>query len=208
MISVIIPAFNEERVIESTLKSLPSDVEKIVVCNACTDNTAEIARKYGKVVELSEKGVSKARNRGVEEASFDKIIFLDADIKVDENVISMILESNANIGTTKVKSNSDYKIDRTIMWLKSNIHRFGFNTGLIFCTKEMYERIGGFDESKVIHEDGKFLRAGKKKGRFDVLDCYVFNDMRRFRQKGYLRIVWFWVRETLFSSGKDYDAVR
>jgi len=190
------------------LKSLPSDVEKIVVCNACTDNTAEIAEKYGLVLKTDKKGVSHARNLGAKAAKYDKLIFLDADIKVDENVVSKVLESNANIGTTKVKSGSNHKIDRVVMGLKSKMHRFGFNTGLIFCTKEMYERIGGFDESKVIHEDGKFLRYGKKKGRFDVLDCYVFNDMRRFRQKGYLGIVWFWVKETLFSSGKDYDAVR
>ena len=140
-ITVIIPAYNEESVIEGTLKSLPKDIEIIVICNGCTDKTAEIAKKYAKVIEIEKKGVANARNQGAKVATYDKLVFLDADVQVDENVIGQILDTKANIGTTKVKPNNNNLIDKIMMFLKSKIHRFGFNTGLIFCTKEIYNKI-------------------------------------------------------------------
>ena len=208
MLSVIIPAYNEQSVIERTLKNLPENIEKIVVCNACTDKTAKIAKKYGKVIETPKKGVSHARNLGAKHAKYNKLVFLDADILISKDTIPKIIKTNANIGTTKVKPNSKLLIDKIIMFLKTQVHRFGFNTGLIFCTKEIYEKVNGFDESMTIHEDGKFLRKCKKIGKFKVLDSYVYNNMRRFRKKGYLKIVYYWIKETLFFSGKDYESIK
>jgi glycosyltransferase involved in cell wall biosynthesis len=207
MLSVIIPAYNEESVIERALKGLPK-VQKIVVCNGCTDNTAKIAKKYAEVIETPKKGVSHARNLGVKLAKHDKLVFLDADIKLDNKTIPLIVKTNSNIGTTKVKADSDKFFDKLTMLLKSNIHWMGFNTGLIYCTKEMFHKVNGFDESKIIHEDGKFLRDCKKLGNFKVLDSYVYNDMRRFRKKGYLNIMWYWIKETVLPTKKDYDSIR
>ena len=51
-VSVIIPAYNEESVIETTLKSIPENVQKIVICNACTDKTAEIAYKKATKINI------------------------------------------------------------------------------------------------------------------------------------------------------------
>ena len=207
-VSVIIPAYNEESVIENTLKSIPENTQKIVICNACTDKTAEIARKYAEVIELPKKGVSYARNVGAKMAKHDKLVFLDADIKLDNKTIPSIIKTNANIGTTKVKADSNNLIHKTMMFLKSNTHWIGFSTGLVFCTKEIYDKVGGFDESMVIHEDGKFLRSGKKIGEYKILDSFVYNNMRRYRKKGFLSIAYYWVKETLFFSGKDYEAIR
>ncbi|MAG77953.1 hypothetical protein CL616_01160 [archaeon] len=207
-ISIIIPAYNEENEIEKTLKNIPNNVQKIVICNGCNDKTVQIAKKYAQVIETPKKGVSHARNLGVKLAKHDKLIFLDADIKMDEKTIPLILKTNANIGTTKVKANSNHPIDNAVMFLKSQIHCLGFNTGLIFCTKEMFHKVNGFDESMTIHEDGNFLRKCKKQGNFKVLDTHVYNNMRRFRKQGYLKIIYYWIKETLFFSGKDYEAIR
>ena len=106
-LSIIIPAYNEEKYIEETLKTINKG-EIIVVCNACTDNTAEIARKYtNKVIELPVKGVSRARNIGAQFASNNRLIFLDADIKIDNKLLDAIEKTNYNIGTSKVKSQTD-----------------------------------------------------------------------------------------------------
>lgn len=207
-LSVIMPAHNEEKTIERTLLSLPTNIQKIVVCNACTDKTAEIAKKYAKVIEVQKKSVSYARNLGVQHAKHDKLVFLDADTCVDNYLIPMIINTNATIGTCKVKPNNRHPLDKFMMLIKSNIHRMGFCTGLIFCTKEIYHKVGGFDESIVIHEDGKFLRSAKKFGKFKVLNSYVYNDMRRFRKKGYLKNFHYWIKETFSPSGKDYETIR
>jgi glycosyltransferase involved in cell wall biosynthesis len=85
-ISVVVPALNEEKYIGQCLSSLlaqsyPRELyEIIVVDNASTDRTSEIARGFGvKVVYEPERGVSRARHRGAEEASGEIIAGMDAD---------------------------------------------------------------------------------------------------------------------------------
>ena len=83
IISVIIPAYNEENSIGRVLNDLPQDKLKeiIVVNNASTDNTAEVARINGaKVVEESCRGYGAACLRGISEvSSSDIVVFLDGD---------------------------------------------------------------------------------------------------------------------------------
>lgn len=86
LISVVIPAYNTEkyisRAIESILRqSRPAD-EIIVVDDGSTDKTAEIVRGYGEKVKYFHQenaGPGSARNKGIEEASFEWITFLDSD---------------------------------------------------------------------------------------------------------------------------------
>ncbi|GIW67109.1 MAG: hypothetical protein KatS3mg095_1007 [Candidatus Parcubacteria bacterium] len=80
-ISVIIPAYNEEKGIENTLKRIPKEVfEIIVVDNNSTDKTAEIAKKLGaKVVKETKQGYGYALQKGFNIAQGDIIVTLDAD---------------------------------------------------------------------------------------------------------------------------------
>lgn len=89
MISVIIPAYNAEKTIENAVKSIVDSAindkfEIIIVENGSTDNTLEIAIKLKKtykgiMVYQSQKGVSNARNLGIEKANGEWICFVDAD---------------------------------------------------------------------------------------------------------------------------------
>ena len=86
IISVVVPALNEQKYIGKCLSSLrvqtyPRELyEIIVVDNASTDRTAEIARGFGvKVVHEPEGGVGRARHRGAEEARGEIIAGTDAD---------------------------------------------------------------------------------------------------------------------------------
>lgn len=88
--SVIIPAFNEETVIGRTLDSLLSSIgsreaEVVVVCNGCTDNTFEVARRAGPRVQVLEtplQGKCAAINLGEHHVRTFPRIYLDADITV------------------------------------------------------------------------------------------------------------------------------
>ena len=207
-ISVIIPAYNEKRYIEKTLQAL-HDVEIIVVCNACTDTTKDIAEKYAtKLLVLQEKGVSRARNAGAKIASHSRLVFLDADILVENDLFQKIAHSPYTIGTSLVKADSSSLLDQYMMTLKSQLHRFGYCTGLIFCDKDLFERAGQFEEELSKKEDGRFLRRAKKIGKYGVVDGYVYNNLRRFRAKGYLSEIWYWIREYLFPSEEEYESVR
>jgi glycosyltransferase involved in cell wall biosynthesis len=83
MISVVIPAHNEERVIGRCLGAVAGqDVDVVVVCNGCSDATATIARSFGpsvRVETIPEASKSAALNRGDEFARYFPRIYLDAD---------------------------------------------------------------------------------------------------------------------------------
>lgn len=94
--SVVIPAFNEERLIGDCLQSLARQnfaggYEVIVVDNNCTDRTAEIARLYGATVVPEETpGVCAARHRGTLTAAGEIVVSTDADTMFDPGWLSGI----------------------------------------------------------------------------------------------------------------------
>lgn len=82
--SVIIPAHNEANKIkiglESVCKQTFKDYELIVVCDACTDNTEEIAKQYGaRTACINAHSDGAARNKGIEMSQGEYLIFADAD---------------------------------------------------------------------------------------------------------------------------------
>ncbi len=94
--SIIIPAYNAEKTIERTLNSVLkqkfNNYEVIVVENGSIDNTSEIVDKYiSDYVHLihSKKGVSCARNRGIDFASGEWILFLDADDELNCDALTV-----------------------------------------------------------------------------------------------------------------------
>lgn len=207
-LSIIIPAYNEEKYIEKTLQAIKG-AEVIVVCNGCTDKTEEIARRYAnKVIVLEKKGVSYARNHGAKAALHSRLVFLDADIVVDENVLEKVSQSPYTIGTCLVRADSSSFLDKVMMKVKSQIHRFGFCTGLIFCDRNIFEKAGGFEETLTKKEDGRFLRRAKKIGNYGVVQGYVINNLRRFRARGYISEMWYWMKEYILPSKKEYESVR
>ena len=87
MISVIIPLYNKQEQIKNTLKSVLNqtfqDFEVIIVDDGSTDRSAQEAEKIVddriRLIRQDNAGVSAARNRGIEEAKYNLIAFLDAD---------------------------------------------------------------------------------------------------------------------------------
>jgi glycosyltransferase involved in cell wall biosynthesis len=96
MISFIIPAHNEERLIGHTLHQLARAAlaaghpfEVVVVDDASNDRTAAIAREHGaRVIAVSHRQIAASRNAGARAASGVMFVFVDADTIVNEAVIS------------------------------------------------------------------------------------------------------------------------
>jgi glycosyltransferase involved in cell wall biosynthesis len=87
MISIVIPAHNEAAVIARTLSNLldgaqPGELEVVVVANACTDNTADIARSFPgvRVIETATPGKTNALNLGEQATSAFPRFYVDADV--------------------------------------------------------------------------------------------------------------------------------
>src|SRR5262249_4514389 len=101
-----IPARNEESFIRGCLESIATaaenfdgEVEVIVALNRCTDKTEEIARCYGAaIVNEDSKNLARIRNRGVEAATGDVIVTIDADSRMTPN---MLLEISRRLATGK-----------------------------------------------------------------------------------------------------------
>jgi glycosyltransferase involved in cell wall biosynthesis len=95
MISIVVPAHNESSVIARTLSawtgdSGPDEIDVVVVCNGCTDNTASIARQFGPMVRVCESEVASkayALNLGDQISRAFPRIYVDADIVISVRAI-------------------------------------------------------------------------------------------------------------------------
>lgn len=209
--SVIIPAHNEELYIEKTLSSIPNSIEKIVVCNGCTDSTEKIAKKYAKVISIPDKNVSIARNLGAKNSSGNILIFLDADTYfTSEKSFSEIEKTlkNSVVGTCKSIPDSKSLKAAFVIIFKNLFLWTHWTSGIIFCTKETFEKIQGFNENLTKKEDRDFVKRCLKYGKFGVANCYVVNSMRRYEKYGYFKLPLYWIKESIFKSKKDYPVVR
>lgn len=125
-ISVVIPAYNEEKYLSKTLISIaqldrkPDEI--IVIDGGSTDKTASIAKQYGaRPVTIEHRGIGYARQKGLMAATCDAVAFTDADTIVPHDWLSKIEESLNNPNVVGVYSG--YKIDEG--WL---IYRFFINS--------------------------------------------------------------------------------
>jgi glycosyltransferase involved in cell wall biosynthesis len=211
MISFIIPAHQEEKYIERTLRDIPNNFEKIVVCNSCTDQTYNIAKKYAKVINISEKNVSKARNLGAQISKNDFLVFLDADTKLSKNAFSLLLRLKDKniIGTFKMKYDKNKIYLRLISFVKNIFPLFKIHnsSGVIFCDRNAFNKAHGFNEKLVKKENGNFINKAKKYSKFYFSKNYSITSSRRFEKIGCLRIALYWLKD-LFIKNKYYPAIR
>ncbi len=209
-ISIIVPVYNEEKYLANTLERIKAqkfkDYELIVVCNGCTDKSFNIAKKYAdKTFSLKEGNVSKAKNFGVENAKYDKLIFLDADVLIGAELLDAVdnlLDEGAFFGTAKGKG----KGIRNNLYLnfKNFINRFRpWSHGFVFCDKKSFFEINGFDESLTRGELRDFF--SRAKGKYKRINAYVVPDDRRIRNWGISRLIYYWLFE---KNKEEYLSVR
>src|SRR3989344_4993756 len=136
--SIIIPAYNEEKYIEKTINSIKEqnygDCEVIAVANGCTDLTLEILNKCDniKTLNLAEANVSKARNKGAQEANGEVLIFLDADTSLNPGCLEIIQNNftkDCSVATTKVLPDIGKRKYQLAMWSKNVYNRTGLYKG-------------------------------------------------------------------------------
>nr|WP_243886414.1 glycosyltransferase family 2 protein [Dermatophilus congolensis] len=113
--SIVIPAYNEGKVIGRCLDALVStgiDAEIVVAVNGSTDNTAEIARSYDnvRVIDIAMPGKANALNEGDRVAQAFPRIFLDADIVLGPGALAAMVEtlttSHTRVAAPQVRFNS------------------------------------------------------------------------------------------------------
>lgn len=195
MISFIVPAHDEERLIGATLEALGTTIqalvdecEVIVVADASTDATAEIARRAGaRVVEVDFRHIAATRNAGATVASGDRLIFVDADTLADTTVVGSALRAldegavggGAAVHLLGPLSRKERIAQRFFCWL-FRIVRIAPGC-FVFCTRTAYDAVGGFDESLYAGEDVAISRTLGRHGRFVILREPVLTSARKLR---------------------------
>jgi glycosyltransferase involved in cell wall biosynthesis len=176
LISVVIPAHNEEDVIEKCLNPFKSqktkDVEIILVNDGSTDRTAEIAKKTDvcdRIINFKEgHSAAFARNRGAEKARGKWLVFIDADMIVEKtflNKIKRFIENNEFDGSDYLVFS--YKPKTIFQKAWSAYRKYDIEASpqyVHIIRKDVFKELGGFDENIFYFEDFDFRNRFFERG--------------------------------------------
>lgn len=203
MLSIIIPTLNEEKRLPKLLESIARggfDDYEVIIADACSrDKTIEICRKHNCII--TKGGLpARGRNSGAKIAKGDVLFFMDADLKFfpksflkksmdyfTKNGLSVasfhVFPQKNNIYLNPLTVNLFYNFPQIILKKVFPMGAMG-----IMVKKDVFERVGGFDESITLAEDHYFVQQACKYGKFDVIKgVKIYMPLRRFEQDGYMR---------------------
>lgn len=215
MLSVVIPAFNEEACLGETLARVGRAAallraregvaaEVIVVDNDSSDSTAEVARASGAtVVRETRRNVASVRNAGARRAAGDVLVFVDADTRVPDELLRRVFQVMAEPGCLGGAADTDYRPARLASKIYLRLWRvvgrlLGMAQGATqFCRREAFDALGGYDETLFMGEDVDLYwrlkrLARRRRGVVRMLEgVRVAPSTRRFDQWGLWRtLVW------------------
>jgi glycosyltransferase involved in cell wall biosynthesis len=205
-VSLVIPAYNESALLPRLLDTVtqararyaegPDAIEVIVADNGSTDDTAAIALRYGcRVVRVAPRNIGAVRNGGAREARGEFLCFVDADGRVHPEVFNVVAEllstGRYSIGATGViPERWSVGIACTFAVLVPLLWITRIDTGLIFCRRDDFNAVGGYDERWFAAEDVKLhlamIRAGRARGQRAIRARQVkgIASMRKFTRYG------------------------
>ena len=190
-VSIIIPTKNNGDIIEKCLVSIknsdyPKDkMEVIIVDGHSTDETVEIAKKYGcKIVYENIGIIGGARNIGVENSTGEYIAFTDSDCVVDKNWLKNLIgkftdEKTASVGGPNITPEDDTEFakcaGKVLKFLSNPGPRYGFNVDKVIdiyhnptCNsayrKSIFQEVSGFNPKLITCDDEELDYRTREKG--------------------------------------------
>ena len=183
--SLIIPAYNEEAYLPVLLESVArarahyaggaDSIEVVVVDNESTDSTADLARLNGcRVIREDKRVIAAVRNTGARNARGHIFVFIDADNIMHPDTFNAIDQRLATgkvvAGASGVKmQRMSFAIAVTYALMVPLVWLTRMDTGVVFCRREDFEAIGGYNEDRLFAEDVQLLWdlmvLGRKRGQ-------------------------------------------
>jgi glycosyltransferase involved in cell wall biosynthesis len=195
VISFVIPAFNEERLLGRTVEAIHTSAtalgeayEVVVVDDASTDRTGGLALEHGaRLIRVDRRQIAAARNAGARAARGEFLIFVDADTIVSPAAVReavAAMAAGAAGGGAMVRFDEPVPVyARIFLALLVVAFRHARLAGgcFLFCTRRAFEATGGFDESLFGSEEVTMSRALKRQGRFVIVSDPVITSGRKVR---------------------------
>jgi len=196
MLSFIVPAYNEEHELPRALAALRSAAESskqpyeiLVVDDASSDATAEIAKRAGAtVVPVHYRHIAAVRNAGARAARGDVFFFVDADTCIAPAHVTgalAALAAGCSGGGAPVLPDGSVPLwGRVFVRLFSLAYFTIANLGagaFLFTSRKNFQATGGFDEQFFAGEEVFFTKALKKLGRFKLLREPIVTSGRKLR---------------------------
>lgn len=202
MISIIIPAYNEEKYLPKLLDSIEKQTYKnyeVIVADANSkDKTKQIAKKYGcKIVKGGLPAVG--RNKGAKAAKGEILLFLDADSKIEKDFIKSALKDiekrKLDVAGSYLYPLSNNLTDKIFLYIFNAwtfITQFFYPNACgsgIFCKKWLHSKIKGFDETIKLSEDMDYVRRAGKHHKFRIIkNSKLIYSMRRYNKEGRFKV--------------------
>lgn len=181
-LSIIIPAYNEERLIEQCIHSVIAALaanknsnftsEIIVVDNNSTDNTANLAKKSGAIVVFEPVNqIGRARNAGAAAANGDWLLFVDADSLLNAGMVAEILQliqqgKIVGCGSIMYMPNSPWWGNVILkIWTGVSLLFRWASGALVVCRADAFRDVGGFNQELYAADEIDLSQHLKKWGK-------------------------------------------
>ncbi len=231
-ISVIIPTYNEEKYIETCLRSLecqdyPGNYEVIVSDGSSTDNTARIAERFADRVIVDRKDtIAYGRQAGSLAARYQVLAYTDADTFIPSDWLSNLassLEDGRVVGAhgkllpldgNRLENDFCKYVLPPYSQLMVNINKPSVPGSNFAVRRKAFDRVGGFNTKLATGEDVDLCNRIKSLGKFIYNpDAVVYVSTRRVRKWGYLKMLSFYTSNTLRYHtlgrvAKSYEPIR
>lgn len=217
-ISIIIPTLNEEKYIWKLLQSIQEqeysyNLEVIIIDGRSEDNTKKIIGNFKKIsfdlriFDSEKRSVTYQRNLWVKKASYENILYLDADIILPKNFLNNFKDKlwNTDANTLVLVAHLpphfnllDYIwlfcMYTFVLWVK--YIRPICSGSFMLISKKIHNSIWGFDEKIIVWSDMEYgLRAMKKGAKYKFFfSPYVYANPRRLRKEWRIWLIYKWFR--------------
>ncbi|HZT69110.1 MAG TPA: TIGR04283 family arsenosugar biosynthesis glycosyltransferase [Terriglobia bacterium] len=216
MVSIIIPTYNEEGCLPTTLARLGQvrgEFEVIIADGNSTDRTCELVRCAASGFPRPLRLVKAVRNRAIQlnsaaqTAHGDFFLFLHADIvappEAVESIEHCLRDPSVIGGNFQIVFEGDSAVEKFFTWCYRVRRPFGIYYGDsgLFVRREIFEKLGGFKPIPIM-DDYEFVRRLEHMGRTACLNPPLLVSDRRWRMQGLFPTLasWVWI-QTLYSLG-------
>lgn len=196
-VTVIVPTYNEEDLIESLIMELkeqpPETVEIIVADGGSTDGTLEILDDLNVTVINGPKSRGAQMDLAARMATTDVLLFLHADVRLPEGwlnkVFEVLTDSDIMVGAFSIEIDEKgwkYRVLEKLANLRARLLKIIYGDEAIFVRAADFKKVGGF-KGMALMEDLSLVRRLRELGKVVVLKDKVLVSPRRWQKNGVVK---------------------